>query len=93
MTAAKTHLVNVPLFYRENLTCLRTAGAINKAFPLYGQKRADIEQIAADTALQAIALTGKKLMLNVFFPEMNQPETPHLTGGMKHKTGIINRPR
>jgi hypothetical protein len=35
MTAAKIHLINIPLIYWEDLAGLRPAGPINKAAPLF----------------------------------------------------------
>jgi hypothetical protein len=91
MTAAKIHLVKVPLIYRENLAGPRATGAINKASSLFCQHGTGEEQVAADAALPAISSANKKLALNIFLSKMNQPETPELAGGVKQKTGIGNR--
>jgi hypothetical protein len=92
MAAAKSHLFDVPLIYRENLAGLRTTEAIDKTFPRSCQHRAGKEQAAAGTALEAIPLAGSKLAPNIFFSEMNQPKTPCLADGVKHKAGILERP-
>lgn len=76
MTAAKTHLINVPLIYRENLAGPRTAETVNKTSPLFCQHWTGEEQVAAGAALMAIAAADKKLALNILFSKMNQPETP-----------------
>ncbi|MDD3553811.1 MAG: hypothetical protein PHC35_04745 [Deltaproteobacteria bacterium] len=91
MTAANSHLVNVTLIYRENLAGPRTTVAVDIASTLFCQHGASEEQITACAALPAIAAADKKLALNIFFSEMNQPETPCLAGGVKQKTGIGKR--
>ena len=71
-----THLLDVPLIYRENLAGLRTTGAIDKTPSLFCQHRAGKEQVAAGAALVAIASADKKLALNIFLSEMHQPKAP-----------------
>ncbi|NOY87324.1 MAG: hypothetical protein GXP52_08500 [Deltaproteobacteria bacterium] len=75
LTGAKFYFIYIPLIYRENLAGLRTAGTVDKTSPLFCQHRTGEEQVAAGTALTAIAFTDKKLALNIFLSEMNQPET------------------
>jgi hypothetical protein len=41
--------------------------------------------------LTADASAGKKLALNISLSEMNQPKTPELAGGVKHKAGVLKR--
>jgi hypothetical protein len=76
LTAAQFNLTNIPPIYWEDLAGLRPAGAINKAAPLFCQHRTGKEQVTAGAALMAIAFTDKKLALNIFLSEMNQPKTP-----------------
>jgi hypothetical protein len=76
LTAAQFHLINIPPIYWEDLAGLRPAGAINKAAPLFCQHGAGEQQVTAGAALMAIAFTDKKLALNIFLFEMNQPKTP-----------------
>jgi hypothetical protein len=89
VTAAKINLVNVPLIYRENLAGLRATGAIDKTSSLLGQHGTGEEQVTAGAALPTIAFADKKLVLNKFLSEMNQPQTPDLACGVKHKAGIL----
>ena len=76
MAPAKIHLINVPLIYRKNLTGLRTAETIDNTPSPLCQHRAGEEQVAAGATLTAIAMTQKKLALNIFLSKMNQPKTP-----------------
>jgi hypothetical protein len=76
MAAAKTHLINVPLIYRKNLTGLRTAETIDNTPSPLCQHRAGEEQVAAEAALPATASADKELALNIFPSEINQPEAP-----------------
>jgi hypothetical protein len=91
MTAAKTHLFNVPLIYRENLADLRAAEAIDRTSSLFCQHRTGEQQVAAGAALAAIAFAGKKLALYISLSEMDQPKTPYFAGAVKHKAGILKR--
>jgi hypothetical protein len=76
VTAAKIHLVNVPLIYWENLASLRATGAIDKTSPFLGQHRTGEEQVTAGAALVAFAFADRKLAMNIFLSEMNQRKTP-----------------
>jgi hypothetical protein len=91
LTAAQFHLSNIPLIYREDLADLRAAGAIDKTSSFFCQHGTGEEQVTAGAALPAIAFADKNLALNKFLSEMNQPETPELAGGVKHKAGILER--
>jgi hypothetical protein len=51
------------------------------------------EQITAGTALSAIAFADKKLALDRFFSEMNQPETPQFTANVQHEARVLKRLR
>jgi len=91
MTAAKIHLVNVPLIYRKNLAGLRATGAIDKTSSLFCQHGTGEQQVAAATALAAGALTSRKLSPDIPCSKMNQPKTPQFATGVKHKAGILKR--
>jgi len=93
MAAAKTYLINVPLIYRENFAGFRTAGTVDNTLSRLCQHGTGEEQVAAGAALMAIAMPQKKLALNIFLSEMNQPKTSYFAGGVKQKTGIRNRLR
>jgi hypothetical protein len=58
---------------------------------LFCQHGAGEEQVTTDATLPAIAFADKKLVLNIFLSEMNHPKTPELTGGVKHKAGLLER--
>jgi len=91
MTTAKIYLVNVPPIYRKDLAGLRATRAIDKTSSWFCQHRTGEEQITAGTALSAIAFADKKLALNIFFSEMNQPETPQFADSVKHKARVLKR--
>jgi len=71
------------LINRKNLADTWTTRPIDKAFSLLCQCGTGKEQIAAVSTLSAIALTDKKLGLNILFSEIDQPETPDLAGNVK----------
>ena len=71
LTAAKFYFIYIPLIYRKNLACLRTAGTVDKTSSLFCQHRTGKEQVTASAALMATAFTDMKLVLNIFLTKMN----------------------
>ena len=76
LNAAQFHLIDVPLIYRKNHAGLRTTGAIDKTSSLFFQHGTGEEQVTAGTALVAFAFADRKLAMNIFLSEMNDPKTP-----------------
>jgi len=91
LSTAEFHLINIPLIYRENLACLRPAGAVNKTAPFFCQHGAGEQQVAAGAASTAGALTNRNLSLDIPFSKMNQLKPSQFAAGVKHKAGLLKR--
>ncbi|WP_320043683.1 hypothetical protein [uncultured Desulfobacter sp.] len=92
MAAAQADFLNIPLVNREDLAGTGTTHPIDKTFSLFCQCGAGKKQIAAGSALPAVAPADRQLGLNVLFFEMNQPETPDLSDAMKDNTAVGENP-
>ncbi|WP_321495384.1 hypothetical protein [uncultured Desulfobacter sp.] len=92
MAAAQANFLNIPLVNREDLAGTGTTHPIDKTFSLLCQCRTGKKQIAAGSALPAVATADRKLGLNVSFFEMNQPEAPDLPGAVKNNAAVGENP-
>jgi len=92
MAAAQANFLNIPLINREDLAGTGATHPIDKTFSLRCQCGTGKKQIAAGSALPAVAPADRKLGLNVLFFEMNQPEAPDLSGAMKNHAAVGENP-
>lgn len=90
--AAKTNFFDIPLVDREDLAGTGTTHPVDKAFAMLCQCGTGKKQIAAGSALPALAPAHEKLGLNVLFSEMNQQEPPDLSSAVKKYAAVGENP-
>jgi len=91
MVAPDLDFIDIPLVDGKNLADLWPANAVNGTITGLCQCRTGEQQIAAGTALPAVAPSNQQLALHIVLAEMDQQQTPHFARDMHPKTQILER--